>query len=107
MPPARIGGSARFDNGRTSFGMEYRHAFAQNRVPAAVSPDDPSGIATDAYDLLNLSIGWVISVGGRTNSLTLRLDNTFDERYRDATSRIKTFAFSGGRNIALVYKILL
>ncbi|MBI4500986.1 MAG: TonB-dependent receptor [Gemmatimonadetes bacterium] len=107
MPPARIGGSARFDDGRTSFGVDYRHGFAQNRVPPAVSPDDPSGIATGAYDLVNLSIGWVVNLGGRTNSLTLRLDNAFDERYRDATSRIKTFAFSAGRNLALVYKILL
>ncbi|HKG94343.1 MAG TPA: TonB-dependent receptor, partial [Gemmatimonadaceae bacterium] len=37
MPAARLGGSARWDNGRLSLGAEYRHAFAQSRVSRGAS----------------------------------------------------------------------
>jgi iron complex outermembrane receptor protein len=105
MPAARLGALARYDNGKLSAGAEYRHAFAQNRVPPAVSPEDPAGLATDAYDLLNLSLGYNLILRGEVNAITLRVDNVFDERYLDATSRIKTFAFNPGRNFALVYRL--
>ena len=78
----------------------------QDRVPPAVTPDDPSGIATDAYTIANVSLGWNIIAGGRVSSLTLRADNLTDTKYRDAASRIKSFAYNPGRNISLVYKVL-
>jgi len=34
------------------------------------------------------------------------MDNAFDEQYRDATSRIKSYAFNPGRNLSVVYKLL-
>jgi iron complex outermembrane recepter protein len=106
MPPARIGGLARWDDGKISLGGEVRHAFAQDRVPPAASEEDPSGIATDAYTLLNLSAGYNLTVGERVNSITVRVDNLKDERYRDAASRIKSFAYNPGRNVTIVYKVL-
>jgi iron complex outermembrane receptor protein len=106
IPPARIGGLARYDDGRWSVDGEARHAFTQDRVPEAVSEDDPSAVATSAYDLVNLSLGYNLTVGDRVHSVILRVDNVLDEKYRDATSRIKTFAFSPGRNFSLVYKLL-
>ena len=36
----------------------------------------------------------------------LRVDNALDQKYADATSRIRAFALNPGRNIALVYKVL-
>jgi iron complex outermembrane recepter protein len=36
----------------------------------------------------------------------LRADNVLDERYFDATSRIKRFAPNPGRDFSLVYKLL-
>ncbi|HEY9225523.1 MAG TPA: TonB-dependent receptor, partial [Gemmatimonadaceae bacterium] len=104
IPPARLGALARWDDGIRSFNAEFRHAFSQDRVPMAVSESDPAGVATGAYDLLNLSFGYVFNLRGQASSLTLRADNVLDEKYRDATSRIKGFAFNPGRNIALVYK---
>jgi iron complex outermembrane receptor protein len=106
MPPARVGGLARWDNGTLSFGGEVRYAFAQNRVPPAVSEEDPSGIATDAYTLVNVSAGYNLTLGARVNSIAVRIDNLTDEQYRDAASRIKGFAYNPGRNISLVYKVL-
>ena len=106
MPPARLLGSARFDDGRWSFEGEVRHGFAQDRVPAPATEDDPAGVATEAYDLVNLSAGYTFTAGGRVNSITLRADNLLDEKYRDATSRIKHFAFNGGRNLSLGLRVL-
>jgi iron complex outermembrane receptor protein len=85
---------------------EYRHAYAQSRVPSAATADDPSAVPTDAYDLVNVSVGYSFNLGGRLSSVTLRADNLFDTQYREATSRIKNFAFNPGRNVALVYRLL-
>ena len=73
-------------------------------MPAAVSEDDPSGIATDAYTLIDLNAGYNVTLGGRVTSIVLRVDNVTDEQYRDAASRIKSFAFNPGRNVSMVYK---
>ena len=105
MPPARLGALARWDDGVRSLSSEFRHGFRQDRVPPSVSADDPSGIATAAYNLLNLSAGYVFNVRGQVSSVTVRVDNALDEKYQDATSRIKTFAFNPGRNFALMYKV--
>lgn len=105
MPAARLGALARWDNGTLFASTEYRHAFAQDRVPPALSPEDPAGLPSAAYDLVNLGLGYNLSRGSQAHSITLRVDNVLDERYVDATSRIKSFAFNPGRNVALVYRV--
>jgi len=102
IPAGRVGGSLRYDSGRLSFGGDVRRVFGQNKVSG-----DALDVATDAFTLVNLSASWIFS--GKTstvNSLTIRTDNLLDEQYRDATSRIKSFAFNPGRNLSVVYKIL-
>jgi iron complex outermembrane receptor protein len=106
MPPARLGALARWDNGTFSLGGDARYAFKQDRVPAAVSDEDPSAVATGAFTLLNASMAYTLTRGARLSTITLRVDNISDVKYRDATSRIKNFAFNPGRNFSLVYKLL-
>jgi iron complex outermembrane receptor protein len=106
MPAARLGALARWDNGRYSLGGEVRHGFKQDRVPPAVSEDDPSALATDAYTIVNLSAGLNLPFGDQVHAFTLRVDNVGNTKYRDATSRIKTFAYNPGRNVSLVYRVL-
>lgn len=106
MPAARLGALVRYQRGGWSGEADYRHGFAQRRVPPAAIPDDPSAVATAAYDLVNFSLGYTLISGGLVHSITGRVDNLFDEEYRDATSRIKRFASNPGRNFALVYKLL-
>jgi iron complex outermembrane receptor protein len=106
MPAARLGGLARYDGKEYQLDAEYRHAFAQERVPAAVAQGDPSAVATAAYDLVNLSATYNFTATGRLSSITLRADNLLDKQYREATSRIKNFAFNPGRSVALVYRML-
>lgn len=44
--------------------------------------------------------------GPRVHSVQLRLDDTGDVAYREATSRIKTYAPNPGRNASVVYRVL-
>jgi iron complex outermembrane recepter protein len=99
MPAARLGATARFDNGRYSFGMDARHVFAQDDVPLNEE-------ATEDYDLINVNAGLSLILRGLVHSITLRMDNVMDVEYREATSRIKRFAANPGRNVALVYRVL-
>jgi iron complex outermembrane recepter protein len=98
MPAARLGGSARWDNGKFSAGAEFRHAFTQANVAE-------NETVAEAYDLLNVSVGANLIRAGRVHSITLRVDNLFDQRYRDASSRIKDFALNPGMNLSVVYRI--
>jgi iron complex outermembrane receptor protein len=100
LPPARLGGHLRWDNGRFNIGAEARHGFAQQRVSGG-----EVDVPTDAYTVVNLSAAW--SVMGRQlgHTITLRADNLFDTAYRDSASRIKRFAFNPGRNVSLAYKL--
>lgn len=106
IPAARIGGLARWDNGRFSLGADVRHAFRQDRVPAAETERDPSAVATDDHTLVDLSLGLTFLGDDRVHSVLIRADNVLDERYRDAASRIKHFAFNPGRNLSVVYRVL-
>jgi iron complex outermembrane receptor protein len=97
MPAARVGGSARWDDGRYSLGVEARHAFAQDRA-------EMEEFRTDAYTLVNLSTGLSLRQGRRIHSIVLRADNLLDEQYREPTSRL--LVPSPGRNLSLVYRVL-
>ncbi|HEX5831820.1 MAG TPA: TonB-dependent receptor, partial [Gemmatimonadaceae bacterium] len=106
IPAARVGASLRWDDGRFTAGTRVQHAFEQTRVtnPDASDPDAVD-IPTDAYTLLDLDVGYTLVQGARAHTLVLRLDNAFDEEFRDATSRIKRFAPNPGRNVSLVYRV--
>lgn len=100
IPAARVGTNLRWDNARLSIGGGVRHVFDQTRVSG-----DALDVTTDSYTLANLSIGWTLLRGATVQTIVLRADNLLDERYYDATSRIKSFAANPGRNVALVYRI--
>lgn len=106
MPAAHLGALARWDNARLSVGAEVRHGFEQDRVALDARTRTPVETPTDSYTLLGLNVGYSRIAAGRVHTVTLRADNLLDEVYRDATSRIKDFAPSPGRNLTLVYRVL-
>jgi iron complex outermembrane receptor protein len=99
MPAGHLGGDVRWDNGVFAAGADIRHAFAQDEVPE-------NEFATGAYTLFGLNLSYTRAVGGQVHTVTLSADNLFDERFREATSRIKAFAPNPGRDISLVYRLL-
>lgn len=99
MPPARLGAEVRWDDGTYSLGWQVQHEFRQDRVgPADERP-------TDAHTTLRVVAGIRQRVGRITHSLALRADNLTNHSYREATSRIKDFAPSPGRNISVGYRV--
>lgn len=104
LPAARLGGLARYDDGRWSGEVAYRHAFAQTRVPEALTESDAAGVPTAAYDLTDVNVGFTFRAGGQLSTVMLRADNVFDAQYREATSRIKNFAFNPGRNLSVAFR---
>lgn len=117
LPAGRVGASARFDDGHLSMGVEARHSFARTDVDAAatcpaaneVTPSTPEScvdLATPAYTLLDLNVGYSRILGGYIHSLTLRADNVTDVRFWDATSRVKRITPNPGRNVTLVYRVM-
>jgi iron complex outermembrane recepter protein len=100
MPPARVGGSLRWEGGALTAGGAVRHAFSQARV--GLDDETP----TAAYTLVDLDAGVRLHDGGVVHSVTLRAENLTDRAYRDAASRIKAFAPNPGRNVALTYRVL-
>lgn len=101
IPAARFGGSLRYDVGHWSVGGDARRVLKQTRVAA----DNTNDVPTDSYTLLNLSGSWNVPSRRTLQTLTLRVDNLLDERFADATSRIKAFTFNPGRNVSLVYRL--
>jgi iron complex outermembrane receptor protein len=99
MPPTRLGGEVRWDNGTYSLGGTLHREFRQDRVGAA------DELPTDAHTIFRLSAGVRSSMGGVTHSLMLRADNLADRLHREATSRIKDFAPNPGRNISAIYRL--
>ena len=100
MPAPRLGTLLRWDNGTLSLGGELHHEMRQDRVGSA----DES--ATDAHTVLRLDAGVRFTRGGLVHSVTVRGENLGNELHREATSRIKDFAPSPGRNLALTYRLL-
>ncbi|HEX6308745.1 MAG TPA: TonB-dependent receptor [Longimicrobiales bacterium] len=101
MPPPRVGVTLRWDDGRFSLGGDAHHELAQRRTGSA--DERP----TDAHTILRIDAGARVRLFGRVHALTLRVDNLTNTVHREATSRIKDFAPSAGRNIALGYRVHL
>ena len=100
MPPPRLGGNVRWDDGTFSLSTDVHRELRQDRVGAAEERPTP------AHTILRVTAGARFDVGGLVHSITLRAENLTDETHREATSRIKDFAPGPGRNLALLYRVL-
>lgn len=101
IPAARVGGTVRYDTGTWSVGGETRLVFDQTRVAS----DNARDVPTDSYAVVNVNATWSILSRRNVQTITLRADNLLDERFADATSRVKAFTFNPGRNLSLVYRL--
>ena len=100
MPPPRVGGNARWDDGTFSLSADVHRELRQDRVGAAEERPTP------AHTIFRMTAGARFDAGGLVHSITLRAENLTDEMHREATSRIKDFAPGPGRNLALLYRVL-
>lgn len=95
IPPLRIQLHLRYDNGTFWGGPRVRMVSAQRRVAANERP-------TDGYLLTGADGGYRF---GNGVTITLRLDNLFNERYRDHLSRVENRNFPmPGRNLNMMVR---
>ncbi len=68
-------------------------------------PDEPLGVATDSYTLVDLRAGFELPVGGMTWGLDLTVRNLLDEAYTDFLYSYKNVAQNPSRDVRLVGRV--
>ena len=94
IPPWRASAGLHFAAGAWTATAEARHTAAQDRVAPMETP-------SDAYTLLNGSLGYRLLLGDRVLDLMLTGRNLTDEEARNHTSFLKDFAPLPGRDVML------
>jgi iron complex outermembrane recepter protein len=110
MPTDRVETELRLENqsyrrlkqgyGSVSFSMVKR----QNRIPLSISDYQapPAG-----YGLVGLTFGGNLKMGKNAVETILKVDNLFNNPYRDYLDRMRYFSYAVGRNISLKVKITI
>lgn len=68
-------------------------------------PDEPLGVATDSYTLVDLRAGFELPAGGLTWGLDLTVRNLLDEAYTDFLYSYKNVAQNPSRDVRLVGRL--
>ena len=98
IPPLRFRGGLRYQYNAFQAGGEVTAAAKQDRIFSTET-------VTDNYQLLRLFASYTIGQGKAAHTITARLDNTTDERYRNHLSLIKDLVPEMGRNFKLLYNL--
>ncbi|MCH8486524.1 MAG: TonB-dependent receptor [Candidatus Cyclonatronum sp.] len=101
IPPMRLRSRLSYDTAMWNLGAELIHAFEQDKV---TENED----ITESYTLINVFAGFRFDAGGR-HLLTARVDNLFNENYRNHLSRVDGSAFRypmPGRGFTLRYQFI-
>ena len=92
IPPLRVGGALRYEQGRWAFGASVRHAFRQDRIPAEETE-------TAGYTLVGADLSYRLPVAKSEWELFLRGNNLTNEEARVSTSFLKDVAPLPGRSV--------
>lgn len=98
IPPARVLGGIEAQSDRLSVRAETEHVFAQDRIA-------PFETRTDAYTMVNASIGFKPIAGNDRVSLLVSANNLFDVEARRHSSFLKDFAPLAGRDIRATVRV--
>jgi iron complex outermembrane receptor protein len=98
IPPLRVRGGLRYQDNAFQAGGEVTAAAKQDRIFSTET-------VTDNYQLLRLFASYTIGQGKAAHTITVRLDNATDERYRNHLSLIKDLVPEMGRNFKLLYNV--
>lgn len=98
IPPTRLIAGLRYQRNAFQAGGEVLLAAKQDRVHGEETP-------TDGYNLLKLFAAYSFQRAGLVHTLTARLDNATNERYRNHLSYVKDLVPEMGRDARLVYSI--
>lgn len=99
VPPLRGRAALEYDRPAWFARAEAEIAAKQDRTGEFES-------ATDGYAVFHAGAGVRITVAGRLNVLTARLENATDENYRNHLSRVKDIMPEAGRGLAVAYRVV-
>ena len=117
LPATNLGGGIKFvqqELGKLQnpfVKVDVKHTFSKEAAGRyepfwQFGPAFPFGRAsTDAYTLVNASIGFDIALSNRPISIQLKGKNLFDTAYRDFLDTYKGYALSPGRSVAMRVKV--
>jgi iron complex outermembrane receptor protein len=98
MPPYRIMPGVRWQRNALQAGGSVMFVAAQNRVYAPETP-------TEGYGLLRLFASYSLAQGPILHTLTARLDNGTNERYRNHLNYLKDELPEMGRSLRVIYTV--
>ena len=98
IPPMRLIAGLRYQRDAFQAGGEMLFASEQDRVFGEET-------ATDGYGLLKLFASYSFHRAGLVHTLTARVDNVANERYRNHLSYVKDLVREMGRDVRVVYSI--
>lgn len=98
IPPLRGRVGLRYQVNAFQLGGEVLAAAGQDRVGGAETP-------TAGYATLKLFAAYSFESGGAVSTITARLDNATNERYRNHLSLIKDLVPEMGRSVKLLYNV--
>ena len=98
IPPFRLFAGAHYEHAGWLFGGELTAVAEQDRIYEGETP-------TDGYWLAKLFVAYSFPAAGAAHTVTVRLDNAFDELYRNHLSYIKDYVPEMGRDLKVLYSI--
>ena len=100
IPPLNGQVGLNLDRTRWFASVAARYAAKQDRLGDFEEP-------TAGYTVPNVSAGLRVVRGAQLHTITLRIDNVFNQTFRDHLSRIKGIMPEPGRNVSLLYRMTL
>jgi iron complex outermembrane receptor protein len=98
IPPLRFRGGLRYQRNAFQAGGDVTAAASQDRIFETETP-------TAGYELLRLFASYSLGRGRAAHTITARLDNATNERYRNHLSLVKDLVPEMGRNFKVLYDI--
>jgi iron complex outermembrane receptor protein len=99
MPPMRFSIEQRYATDYYWAGFQWKIADKQDKVA-------PNEIPTPGYGIVDLYAGVKFLTNGFAHIIDFKVENLFNQPYRDHLSAIKEFTFMPGRNFELGYKFI-
>jgi len=99
IPPFRVLAGAHYERAGWLFGAEVAAVAEQDRVSQGETP-------TDGYWLAKFFAAYSFVAAGAAHTVTVGLDNAFDELYRNHLSYVKDFVPEMGRNLKVLYSLV-
>lgn len=99
IPPLRISIETRYSTDKNWIGFNWKIVSTQNKVANFEN-------STAGYGILDLYAGTKFLINKFVNIVDVKINNLFDQPYKDHLSSIKNFAYMPGRKVSLNYKFL-